>query len=68
MASGDLRKARNLAQEAVQLAPTSVKNRVALARVYAAAKMKVSATKELAEAVKLDPDAEIVKTLQRELK
>lgn len=67
-AGGDLKLARDLAQKAVTLQPKLVSNRVALARVYAKAGMKASAKKELEEAVKLDPDAEIVKTLQRELK
>jgi len=65
---GDLRLARDLAQEAVNLQPNLAANRAALARIYAAAGMKASARKELDEVVKLDPDAEIVKTLQRELK
>ena len=67
-AEGDLRLARDLAQEAVKLQPTQLSNRVALARVFIAAKMKASARKELEHAAKLDPNAEIVKTLQRELK
>ncbi len=65
---GDLKLARDLAQKAVGLQPKLVANRVALARVFVKADMKASAKKELEEAVKLDPDAEIVKTLQRELK
>jgi len=67
-ADGDLKLARDLAQEAVSLQPLRVENRIALARVFKKAGMKASAKKELEEAVKLDPDAEIVKTLQRELK
>ena len=65
---GDLKAARDLAQKAVDLQPAVAANRAALARVYAGAGMKASARKELEEVVKLDPDAEIVKTLQRELK
>jgi Flp pilus assembly protein TadD len=65
---GDLKVARDLAQQAVELAPQSVANRAALVRVYIAAKMQASARKELEEAAKLDPNAEIVKTLQQELK
>lgn len=65
---GDLKVARDLAQKAVSIQPGLAANRAALARIYAAAGMKASARKELDEVVKLDPDAEIVKTLQRELK
>ncbi len=65
---GDLKLARDLAQKAVTIQPGLASNRAALARIYAAAGMKASARKELDEVVKLDPDAEIVKTLQRELK
>jgi curved DNA-binding protein CbpA len=67
-AGGDLKLARDLAQKAVGLQPKLVSSRVALARVFVRAGMKASAKKELEEAVKLDPEAEIVKTLQRELK
>ena len=65
---GDLHLARDLAQRAVDLGSSFVANHAALVRVFLAAKMVASARKQLEVAAKLDPDAEIVKTLQRELK
>lgn len=67
-AEGDLRKAKEFAQMAVDLQPRSVTNRLVLAQVFIAAGMTVSATKELDEAARLDPKDEMVKNLQRQLK
>ena len=67
-AEGDLRKARDFAQLAVDLQPSSVPNRLVLAQVFLAAGMSVSAAKELDEAARLDPKDEMVKNLQRQLK
>lgn len=67
-ADGDLRKAKDFAQMAVDLQPNSVPNRLVLAQVFIAAGMSVSATKELDEAARLDPKDEMVKNLQRQLK
>lgn len=65
---GDLRRARDYAQRAVDIAPTSVPARVVLARIFHAAGMRLNATRELEAAAKLDPASQLVKTLQRELK
>ncbi|MEM9067477.1 MAG: DnaJ domain-containing protein [Myxococcota bacterium] len=67
-AEGDLRKARDFAQKAVELQPRSVRNRLVLAQVFIAAQMTVSARGELEEAAKLDPKDEMVKNLLRQLK
>jgi predicted Zn-dependent protease len=66
-AGGDLKHARDLAQNAVHLMPTNPKCRVTLARVYIGAGMQKSALGELQEAAKLDPSDQIVKTLLRDL-
>jgi curved DNA-binding protein CbpA len=66
-AQGDLRRARNLAQRAVELEPANVRNRVVLGQVYRAAGMRLNALREVQEAAKLDPEDEIVKNLLREL-
>lgn len=65
---GDLRKARDFAQKAVDLSPTSLQARVLLVRVFHAAGMKLNAVRELEVAAKLDPTSQLVKNLQRELK
>ncbi|MBC7173767.1 MAG: tetratricopeptide repeat protein [Polyangiaceae bacterium] len=65
--NGDLRRARDLAQRATELAPADVSARVVLGRVYLAAGMKMNARRELEAAAKLDPKDELVKNLLREL-
>lgn len=65
--NGDLRRARDLAQKAVDLEPSVAQNRAVLGQVYRAAGMKLNARRELEEAAKLDPKDEIVKNLLREL-
>ncbi|MFW5876824.1 MAG: DnaJ domain-containing protein [Myxococcota bacterium] len=64
---GDLRRARDLAQKAVDLEPSAAQNRAVLGQIYRAAGMKLNARRELEEAAKLDPKDEIVKNLLREL-
>lgn len=66
-ASLDLKKARDLAQRAVDADPTKVTLRTLLARIYVAAGMRSNAKRELEAATKLDPTNEIVKNLLREL-
>lgn len=63
----DLKKARDLAQRAVDHDPGLVDARVLLARIYVAAGMNSSARRELDAATKLDPRNEIVKNLLRQL-
>lgn len=67
-AQGDLRKARDYGQRAVEIAPHSLHGRVLLTRVFHAAGMRLNALRELEAAAKLDPGSQLVKTLQRELK
>lgn len=67
-ANGDLKKARDYAQRAVELAPDDIECRIALGRVYVAAGMQLNARRELDVAAKLDSKSEIVKNLLRELK
>jgi tetratricopeptide (TPR) repeat protein len=63
----DLKKARDLAQRAVDADPNKVTSRTLLARIYVAAGMRSNAKRELEAATKLDPENEIVKNLLREL-
>lgn len=65
---GDLRKARDYAQKAVDLGPHSLNAHLLLVRVFQAAGMRLNAVRELEVAAKLDPGNQLVKTLQRELK
>lgn len=67
-AKGDLHRARAYGQRAVELAPGDVKVRLALARVFIAAGLKLNAKRELEIAAKLDPGDDLVKNLLRELK
>ncbi|MCB9616523.1 MAG: J domain-containing protein [Sandaracinus sp.] len=67
-ANSDLRLAKDLAERAVELAPTQSRPRAVLAEVFLRAGMKANAKRELDAAAKLDPDADFVKNLQRELK
>ena len=64
----DLRKARELAQRAVDLRPKNMVGHRILAQVYIAAGMKLNARRELDADLKLDPKDEIVKNLLREVK
>ena len=66
-AGGDLRKARDFALRSLELAPDSLETRLLLARVYIGAGMDASASKELEEAAKLDPEHEMVKNLRKQL-
>ena len=63
----DLKKARDLAQRALDADPNKVTSRTLLARIYVAAGMRSNAKRELEAATKLDPTNEIVKNLLREL-
>lgn len=67
-AGGDMKRARDLAQRAVELAPRDIAARITLGRVYLAAGMKLNARRELETAAKLDPKDEFVKNLLREMK
>ena len=60
-AGGDLRRASQLAKQAVSMAPNSAKCRLTLAQVYAAANLKDSALAELERARALQPDQPIIK-------
>jgi curved DNA-binding protein CbpA len=62
-ASGDLAKARQLAQRAVDAAPRDCANVVVLARVLLASGQRINARRELEKAVKLDPQNEMIKNL-----
>ena len=66
-AGGDLRKARDFAQQSLELKPDSLETRLLLARIYIDAGMDQSAAKELEEAAKLDPGHEMVKNLRKQL-
>jgi tetratricopeptide (TPR) repeat protein len=65
---GDLKRARDLAVRAVELAGADVEARITLGRIYLRAGMKLNARREIEAAAKLDPEDEIVKNLLRELK
>ncbi len=67
-ANEDLKQAKELAERAVELAPGSAQPRAVLAEVFLRAGMLANARRELQAAAKLDPGAEFVKNLQRELK
>ena len=60
-AGGDLRRASQLAKQAVSLAPNSAKCRLTLAQVYSAARLRESALAELERARALEPDQPIIK-------
>ena len=60
-AGGDLKRAAQLAKQAVSLAPNAAKCRVTLAQVYAAADLRESALAELERARALEPDQPIIK-------
>lgn len=60
-AGGDLRRASQLAKQAVSLAPNSAKCRLTLAMVYSAAKLRESALAELERARALEPDQPLIK-------
>ena len=66
-AQGNMRKAREYAQRALELKPESVPTHVLLARIYLAANMEKSAKRHLESAAKLDPSDEIVKNLLSQL-
>lgn len=66
-AGGDLRRAKNFAQRAVDLAPLDARPRVTLARIFYRANMRLNARRELEQAAKLDPSDELVKNLLREM-
>lgn len=67
-ANTELKLAKDLAERAVQLAPEVARARAVLAEVFLRAGMKANAKRELDAAAKLDPEADFVKNLRRELK
>lgn len=67
-AGGDLRKAGELAREAVGLAPDQSVARTTLARIYLAANMKQSALAEFERAAQLAPGDETVKNWIKRVK
>ena len=67
-ANAELKLAKDLAERAVQLAPDNARVRAVLAEVFLRAGMKANAKRELDAAAKLDPEADFVKHLRRELK
>jgi curved DNA-binding protein CbpA len=67
-ANVELKLAKDLAERAVQLAPENARVRALLAEVFLRAGMKANAKRELDAAAKLDPEADFVKHLRRELK
>jgi hypothetical protein len=67
-AGGDLRGAQKYAQEAVFLAPEEIEGRILLTQIYMTIGLKLNAKRELEAATKLDPENEIVKNLQADLK
>jgi curved DNA-binding protein CbpA len=60
-AGGDLKRASQLAKQAVALAPQSAKCRLTLAQVYFAAKLRESAIAELERARALEPEQPQIK-------
>lgn len=64
----DLKLGKELAERAVALAPEDARARCVLAEVFLKAGMRANARRELDAAAKLDPDADFVKNLLRELK
>ncbi len=66
-ARGDMHKARELAQRAVDMDGDNVLNLRALGRVYIAAGLGLNARRVLERAAKLDPDDEMVENLLRDL-
>jgi tetratricopeptide (TPR) repeat protein len=67
-AGGDLRGAQKYAQQAVFLAPEEIEGRILLTQIYMTIGLKLNAKRELEAATKLDPENEIVKNLQADLK
>ncbi len=67
-AKGDVRKASDLARQAVQLAPNQADLRVTLARVYVTAGMRQSALGELERATALAPGDDSIKDWIRRIK
>jgi len=67
-ANVELKLAKDLAERAAQLAPDNARARAVLAEVFLRAGMKANAKRELDAAAKLDPEADFVKHLRRELK
>jgi curved DNA-binding protein CbpA len=67
-AQADLRKAGELAREAVSLAPDQAPARTTLARIYLAADMKQSALAEFERAVQLAPGDETIKNWIKRIK
>jgi Flp pilus assembly protein TadD len=67
-AGGDLRGAQKYAQQAVFLAPDEIEGRILLTQIYMTIGLKLNAKRELDTATKLDPENEIVKNLQADLK
>jgi curved DNA-binding protein CbpA len=67
-AEGDLKRAKQFAQRAVELDPDNVFGRRVLGHIFLKAGMKLNARRELEAASKLDPSDEIVKNLLREAK
>ncbi len=66
--SNELIKAKEYATKAVQSEPNSVENRIALAKVFKAAKMGKNAKRELQEALKLEPGNSEAKELLKEVR
>lgn len=66
-AGGDMHKAKELAQKAVDLKPDAVDSLVVLARVYITAGLGLNARRVLERASKLDPGDEMVENLLRDL-
>ena len=65
---GDLRRASDLAKQAVALSPENAKCRLTLAQVYVAAKLKQSALAELERALALDPKQDCIRDYIRSVK
>ena len=67
-AGKDLHEARDLAQQAKDMAPAKLSPLIVLAEIYLQSGLTKNAKREINAALKLDPNSEIVKNLQRTLK
>ncbi|MGF1467632.1 MAG: DnaJ domain-containing protein [Sandaracinaceae bacterium] len=66
-AGGDLHKAQELAQSAVDLEPNGGENLQVLGQVYMAAGLRLNARRVLEQAAQMDPGHEMVENLLRDL-